>query len=60
LQPSYIYCKYCGHILPTLDGVEFPIDDPDMFDRLLAKARETVSCPGCGCRKWIRKAYYMV
>jgi len=61
VQPSYVYCKYCGHVLDNTDfpfDIRFPTDDEELFDKALTYARENIRCPYCGNRKWIRKAYY--
>ena len=63
MQPSYVYCKFCGYILTGGDfpfKVRFPTDDEDLFQKALTYARQNIKCPGCGNRKWIRKAYYKV
>jgi ribosomal protein S27E len=68
MQPSFIYCKLCGHSLTIYSFPKelrgrigrFPIDDEQTFQEALRYARENIACPSCGNRKWIRKAYYKV
>jgi len=63
MQPSYVYCKICGFVLPDKYfpfDVQFPTDDEELFQKALAYARKNVKCPYCGNKKWIRKAYYKV
>lgn len=55
MQPSVVYCKYCGFWLRRVGNVKLPTDDEVKFSVALNFAREQISCPRCGMRKWIRK-----
>jgi len=55
MQPSYVYCKYCGYYLTRVGSIGLPTDNEDAFYRALATARANILCPCCGNKKWIRK-----
>jgi hypothetical protein len=68
MNPSFVYCKFCGYPLTIYDFPRklrgridhFPTDDEEAFQEALRYARENIRCPRCGNRKWIRKAYYKI
>ena len=65
MQPSHIYCKYCGYTLPyvVIPGrgrIDLPADEWGGFYEALKYARAHLNCPKCGNRQWIRKVWWKV
>jgi len=64
MQPSYVYCKFCGYALPYVyigwKKVELPTDDEGDFTEALHHARKFIRCPRCKNKGWIRKVYWKV
>jgi len=66
MQPSYVYCKICGHTLNYVyvrdlrKRIELPTDDEGDFALALSYARKFIKCPRCRNQKWIRKVWWKV